>query len=85
MHVRVDRMCTLSNQSSSSWSLTPSSSTHITPLSLSFPVPSLVSSELAQKVASNSLAESFMAFNTNYSDTGLFGVYASAKVGACVD
>lgn len=36
-------------------------------------------SELAQKVASNDLAESFMAFNTNYSDTGLFGLYACAK------
>lgn len=37
-------------------------------------------SELAQKVAANELAESFMAFNTNYSDAGLFGVYAVAKV-----
>ncbi|CAI5472328.1 unnamed protein product [Closterium sp. Yama58-4] len=36
-------------------------------------------SELAQKVAANSLCERFMAFNTNYSDTGLFGVYACAK------
>lgn len=36
-------------------------------------------SELAQKVAANELAESFMAFNTNYSDAGLFGVYAVAK------
>ncbi|GBG76521.1 hypothetical protein CBR_g22269 [Chara braunii] len=33
-------------------------------------------SELAQKVAANDLAESVMAFNTNYSDAGLFGVYA---------
>ncbi|KAH7295164.1 hypothetical protein KP509_27G035700 [Ceratopteris richardii] len=36
-------------------------------------------SELAQKVAANELAESYMAFNTNYSDAGLFGVYAVAK------
>ncbi|CAI5500115.1 unnamed protein product [Closterium sp. Naga37s-1] len=36
-------------------------------------------SELAQKVAANGLCERFMAFNTNYSDTGLFGVYACAK------
>ncbi|GJP59540.1 hypothetical protein CLOP_g12537 [Closterium sp. NIES-67] len=36
-------------------------------------------SELAQKVAANSLCERYMAFNTNYSDTGLFGVYACAK------
>lgn len=36
-------------------------------------------SELAQKVAANELAESFMAFNTNYSDAGLFGIYTIAK------
>ncbi|KAH7445168.1 hypothetical protein KP509_02G110100 [Ceratopteris richardii] len=36
-------------------------------------------SELAQKVAANELAESYMAFNTNYSDAGLFGVYAVTK------
>ncbi|KAJ6846584.1 putative mitochondrial-processing peptidase subunit beta [Iris pallida] len=36
-------------------------------------------SELAQKVAINEIAESMMAFNTNYKDTGLFGVYAVAK------
>ena len=33
---------------------------------------------LAQTVAANGLAESYMAFNTNYSDAGLFGVYAVA-------
>lgn len=38
------------------------------------------SSELAQRVAINEVAESMMAFNTNYKDTGLFGVYAVAKV-----
>lgn len=38
------------------------------------------SSELVQRVAINELAESVMAFNTNYKDTGLFGVYAEAKV-----
>ncbi|XP_057494052.1 probable mitochondrial-processing peptidase subunit beta, mitochondrial isoform X1 [Actinidia eriantha] len=36
-------------------------------------------SELAQRVAINEIAESLMAFNTNYKDTGLFGVYAVAK------
>ncbi|KAL4550904.1 hypothetical protein Ndes2526B_g08997 [Nannochloris sp. 'desiccata'] len=35
-------------------------------------------SQLAQTVAANGLAESYMAFNTNYQDTGLFGVYAVA-------
>lgn len=37
-------------------------------------------SEMAQKIAANDLAESVMAFNSNYSDSGLFGVYAVAKV-----
>ena len=32
-------------------------------------------SKLTQTVASEGLADSFMAFNTNYHDTGLFGVY----------
>nr|XP_016474030.1 PREDICTED: probable mitochondrial-processing peptidase subunit beta, mitochondrial [Nicotiana tabacum] len=36
-------------------------------------------SELVQRVAINEIAESVMAFNTNYKDTGLFGVYAEAK------
>ncbi|XP_042502928.1 probable mitochondrial-processing peptidase subunit beta, mitochondrial [Macadamia integrifolia] len=36
-------------------------------------------SELAQRVGINEIAESMMAFNTNYKDTGLFGVYAIAK------
>ncbi|KAG7555375.1 Metalloenzyme LuxS/M16 peptidase-like [Arabidopsis suecica] len=36
-------------------------------------------SELAQKVAISELAESIMTFNTNYKDTGLFGIYAVAK------
>ncbi|MBA0769206.1 hypothetical protein Gotri_017960 [Gossypium trilobum] len=39
----------------------------------------LNSSELAQRVGINGIAESMMAFNTNYKDTGLFGVYAVAK------
>jgi len=38
------------------------------------------SSELAQRIGINEVAESIMAFNTNYKDTGLFGVYAVAKV-----
>ena len=32
-------------------------------------------SKLTQTVAIEGLADSFMAFNTNYHDTGLFGVY----------
>ncbi|URE18796.1 mitochondrial-processing peptidase [Musa troglodytarum] len=36
-------------------------------------------SELSQRIAINEIAESMMAFNTNYKDTGLFGVYAVAK------
>ena len=44
-------------------------------------------SKLAQTVAANGLAESFVAFNTNYRDTGLFGVYAVAdpkvRLGCC--
>ncbi|CAK9232449.1 unnamed protein product [Sphagnum troendelagicum] len=36
-------------------------------------------SEMAQKIGANNLAESVMAFNTNYTDAGLFGVYAVAK------
>lgn len=39
------------------------------------------SSELVQRIAINDIAESMMAFNTNYKDIGLFGVYAVAKVG----
>ncbi|XP_062210335.1 probable mitochondrial-processing peptidase subunit beta, mitochondrial [Phragmites australis] len=41
-------------------------------------------SELVQRVAINDIAESVMAFNTNYKDTGLFGVYAVAKAD-CLD
>ncbi|GMJ04101.1 hypothetical protein like AT3G02090 [Hibiscus trionum] len=36
-------------------------------------------SDLVQRVGINEIAESMMAFNTNYKDTGLFGVYAVAK------
>lgn len=36
-------------------------------------------SELAQRVGINEIAESMMAFNTNYKDIGLFGIYAVAK------
>ena len=37
-----------------------------------------MSSKLAQRVAVNGLCKNYMAFNTNYHDTGLFGVYAVA-------
>lgn len=40
----------------------------------------LNSSQLVQRVAINEIAECMTAFNTNYKDTGLFGVYAVAKV-----
>lgn len=42
-------------------------------------------SELAQKIAANDLAESFSAFNTNYSDVGLFGIFAAAPPGKLDD
>lgn len=32
--------------------------------------------QLSQRIASNDLCESYMAFNTNYHDSGLFGMYA---------
>ena len=35
-----------------------------------------MSSLMAQRVAINNLADSYMAFNTNYHDTGLWGIYA---------
>jgi len=44
-----------------------------------------MASPLAQRVAINGLANSYMAFNTNYKDTGLFGVYAVCDKGAPVD
>lgn len=31
---------------------------------------------LTRKIAADNLADAYMAFNTNYHDTGLFGVYA---------
>ncbi|KAI9357603.1 Metalloenzyme, LuxS/M16 peptidase-like protein [Zopfochytrium polystomum] len=38
-----------------------------------------LSSRLIYDVAKNNLATSFMSFNTSYSDTGLFGVYAVSE------
>eukprot|EP00894_Picocystis_sp_ML_P002332 jgi/Pico_ML_1/52849/g3495.t1 len=35
---------------------------------------------LAQNVAANKICNSYTAFNTNYADTGLFGVYAVSEV-----
>lgn len=37
-------------------------------------------SDLARRISTNSLADSMMAFNTNYRDTGLFGIYSTAMV-----
>eukprot|EP00245_Coleochaete_scutata_P007165 TRINITY_DN22272_c0_g1_i1.p1 TRINITY_DN22272_c0_g1~~TRINITY_DN22272_c0_g1_i1.p1 ORF type:complete len:499 (+),score=83.22 TRINITY_DN22272_c0_g1_i1:100-1596(+) len=42
-------------------------------------------STLVQTVAANHLAESITCFNTNYSDTGLFGIFAVAKPDALDD
>ena len=42
-------------------------------------------SKLAHRVASNKLAASFTAFNTSYSDTGLFGVHAVTEDSGSVD
>lgn len=40
-----------------------------------------VATPLGQRIAANGLANSFMAFNTNYGDTGLFGMKAVAPGG----
>ena len=40
---------------------------------------------LAQRASANGLCDSYMAFNTNYHDAGLFGVYAVADPGGPVD
>eukprot|EP00210_Caulerpa_lentillifera_P001651 g1587.t1 len=34
--------------------------------------------EISQRIASNDLCDSYMSFNTNYHDSGLFGMYAIA-------
>lgn len=43
------------------------------------------SSQLTQTVAVEGLASSFMAFNTNYHDTGLFGIYGVTDRDNCED
>lgn len=43
------------------------------------------SSLLTQMVAQDHLADAYMAFNTNYHDTGLFGVYAVTDRDRCED
>lgn len=40
---------------------------------------------LTQKIAIDELADAYMAFNTNYHDTGLFGVYAVTEASKCED
>jgi len=37
-------------------------------------------SSLARGISNANLAESLMAFNTNYRDTGIFGIYTTAQV-----
>ncbi|KAI8874011.1 mitochondrial-processing peptidase subunit beta [Ramicandelaber brevisporus] len=47
--------------------------------------PSNVSSRLAHVVGQNHLANSFMSFNTSYSDTGLWGIYLVSENTAQLD
>jgi processing peptidase subunit beta len=42
-------------------------------------------SPLAQTVAANNLCNSYQAFNTNYHDTGLFGIITTADKNAAID
>ena len=42
-------------------------------------------SKLAQIFHSNDLGNSFMTFNTNYSDTGLFGVHVATEKNDALD
>ncbi len=42
-------------------------------------------SQLTQNVAAEGLADAFMAFNTNYHDTGLFGIYGVTDRDRCED
>ena len=42
-------------------------------------------SPLAQSLHANKLANSFMAFNTNYADAGLFGVHVSTDASDALD
>eukprot|EP00899_Mesostigma_viride_P025916 jgi/Mesvir1/6509/Mv16778-RA.1 len=44
-----------------------------------------VSSLLGQRMAANKLCKSITAFNTNYKDTGLFGVYAQLEPSSASD
>ena len=41
-----------------------------------------VASPLGQLFSANNLGESYMAFNTTYHDTGLFGIYCTSPKGA---
>lgn len=45
----------------------------------------IVSAALSQVCSQNQLCNSFMAFNSNYHDTGLWGVYAVADKDAHID
>jgi len=51
----------------------------------SFGAAGCMSSRLAQVVANNDLANSFMSFNTTYSDTGLFGIYLQSNAKTNLD
>jgi len=51
--------------------------------SLNLSAPALAA--LAQLCADNELCNSYMTFNTNYHDTGLWGVYAVADKDCAMD
>jgi processing peptidase subunit beta len=46
---------------------------------------SFMASRLSQVVQKNNLANSFMSFNTSYSDTGLWGIYLISENKDCLD
>jgi processing peptidase subunit beta len=45
----------------------------------------ILSSRLAQNLAENNLAQSFMAFNTTYTDTSLWGIYCQSAAKTRLD
>ncbi|CAM6049895.1 unnamed protein product [Sphagnum compactum] len=78
--VRHDELVRTAQESFKNLSTNPITAGELVEKEPAFFTGSEVRSELAQKIGANDLAESVMAFNTNYSDAGLFGVYAVAKL-----
>lgn len=60
-------LCTLPNPAAGGWDKNSST------------VGKHATSWLVQTVAMEGMADAFMSFNTNYHDTGLFGVYGKRK------